>query len=921
MLYFFLIISLRKHSVMKLTSKGSYYIILLLECLLLLIFPMLATAQPQQVAKQGILDLRDWDMNEDQIVTLDGEWEMYWGQLLLPSDFQNADLTKRRYVKLPGLWNKMDLPEKKSAGEGVCTYRLLVHLPDSQTVYGLKLNRIETAYKLWINGELHLERGIVGNSLDNMKPAWMLTEHNFKPGSSKIEIVIQVSNFYHRKGGIAHSIYIGTPDAISSLINRLLGFDVFIIGVLLIMGLHHLGLYWLRRNEKAALYFGFTALLTAFYTMVNGQIIIVKILPMVPWEMVVKTNFITNFLRLLTFGLFLHYTFPKEVKMGTINALKYTMLPLALLTMITPARVYTHTLVVFIIIGVTSMLYMVFGIARAVKHHIEGALHSIIGVAIVFLSVINDVLFDFGIINTMYMVPLGVFFFIFFQSYMISLQSSRAFIQSEKLSNQLLFLDKIKNQFLTSNLYKLDVPLRILADNIHATHAALLLYDLDILIIKTTIDSSGETSQREFPIIVHDDRLLPRPRLCYPIIDKCIEEKKSQVVSSALTQPELRENAYILQNRVQSVVCIPLVDQGTIKGVFYAENKLLPGIFTQETIHLVELLVSQLSTLINNSQIYQELEELNRTLEEKVEQRTAEVFQQKEEIETQRDEIEAKNEILSKAFEEITIKNRDITDSIKYAKRIQESILAPEEEIKQLFNKSFIYFKPRDILSGDFYWMERISEATADKPDNEKIMVAAVDCTGHGVPGALMSIIGYNLINYAVNELGATSPAEILSILEKGIKQKLRQTDRTSVSKDGMDMSLIVYEPFYKRVTYAGAHNPVYLIRAKTQKIEILEPNRFSIGGFSLHKVNKNFREITCEIEPNDMVYMFTDGFADQIGGPNNRKYMYPNFRNLLEKNYTKDIEIQPALLSKALESWKQGLKQIDDILVIGVKF
>lgn len=887
----------------------------------LVLIPLCSHAQNAPLAKEGYIDLGNWDINQTDVLKLDGEWEMYWNQLLTPDDFKNNEPQGKRYIKLPGLWNNMEFEGKNSGGKGYCTYRLKLLLPNKNAVYGLKLNRIETAYKLWINGKLHINMGEVGKSREEMRPAWRPTEHHFMADTSHIEIVIQVSNFYHRKGGIANSIYFGKPDTIASIVNRLLGYDVFIIGVLLIMGLHHLGLYWLRRNERAALYFGLTALLTATYTLVNGQILLVRLLPSVPWELVVKTNFITNYLRLLTFGLFMHYTFPNEVKIRMVKVLIYTMLPLTAFALFTPARVYTNTLLIFIIIGVLSMIYMVVGIGRAVKHHIEGSLHSITGVAIVFICMVNDVLFDFGIINTVYLIPAGIFFFIFFQSYMISLQSSRAYIQSEKLSNQLLFLDKVKNQFLTSNLYKLDVPLRILAENIHATHSALLLYDLDILIIKAASDTSGEMSQREFPIIVPDDRLSPNPRLCYPVIDKCIETKTSQVYSSALSHPEIRENEYILQNRVQSLMCVPIVEQGTLKGVLYAENKLLPGIFTPETVHLVELLVSQLSTLINNSQIYQELEELNRTLEEKVEQRTAEVFQQKEEIETQRDEIEQKNEILSKAFEEITIKNRDITDSIKYAKRIQESILPPVEEINHLFNNSFIYFKPRDILSGDFYWLEKISEATPEKPDNEKIMIAAVDCTGHGVPGALMSIIGYNLLNYAVFELHATSPAEILEILEKGIKQKLRQTDRTSVSKDGMDMALMLYEPYYKRITYAGAHNPLYLIKQNSGKVIVKEPNRFSIGGFSLQKVTKTFQEHVFEVEKGDAVYLFTDGFADQIGGPHARKFMYPNFRLFLEKIHEKQADVQKMELTSQLDSWKEGFKQIDDILIIGIKF
>lgn len=283
-----------------------------------------------------------------------------------------------------------------------------------------------------------------------------------------------------------------------------------------------------------------------------------------------------------------------------------------------------------------------------------------------------------------------------------------------------------------------------------------------------------------------------------------------------------------------------------------------------------------------------------RELEKKVEERTAEVVQQKQEIELQKLKIE--------------ILFNHVTDSIRYAKRIQEAILPPDHIVQKYLPDSFVFYKPKDIVSGDFYWLEKI--------DN-KVIIAAVDCTGHGVPGAFMSIVGYNQLKQAVEKVKELQPSKILDVLSKGVSETLHQNIDGSVAKDGMDVSLCVIDYENKILEFAGAFNPLYLIR--DGELQEIKGNKFPVGIF-MGKEGKNFTNHKISIQPNDMLYIFSDGYADQFGGPRGKKFMLNKFRQLLVDIHTKELRKQKHLLEEALEKWKGSEEQVDDILVLGIK-
>ena len=281
-------------------------------------------------------------------------------------------------------------------------------------------------------------------------------------------------------------------------------------------------------------------------------------------------------------------------------------------------------------------------------------------------------------------------------------------------------------------------------------------------------------------------------------------------------------------------------------------------------------------------------------LESKVIERTEEVVRQKEEIGKQNEKLE--------------VLYKHVTDSIRYAKRLQDAILPPDNYIKQVLPNSFVLFKPKDIVSGDFYWISQ---------KNNKTIFAAIDCTGHGVPGAFMSIVGHNLLKHVLNNTPHVEPASILDEVNKGVAETLHQGIDETSTKDGMDIAMCAIDYDTLELQFAGAFNPLYLLRDGA--LQQIKANKFPIG-FFVDEDKKKFTNHKIQLIKGDCIYIFSDGYADQFGGPNGKKFMVKKFDELAVKICKYPIEEQKAILDKTLEDWKGAHEQVDDILVIGVR-
>lgn len=286
-----------------------------------------------------------------------------------------------------------------------------------------------------------------------------------------------------------------------------------------------------------------------------------------------------------------------------------------------------------------------------------------------------------------------------------------------------------------------------------------------------------------------------------------------------------------------------------------------------------------------NSVIISQFKSREEELTRLVNERTSEVVRQKEIVEE---------------------KNKEILDSIHYAKRLQEAILPHDETVKEYFQHNFILYMPKDIVAGDFYWV---------CPSGNEVLIAAADCTGHGVSGALMSMLGVSLLSQIVIEKITADPSEILNSLHTAVIASLQQSSNNS--NDGMDIALCSFDFKNKKLRYAGANRPLWMVR--NADIEVIAPDKLPIGGLQIER-NSLFTTHDINFDENTSFYLFTDGYADQFGGPSGKKLMTKKLKEVILSIQDLDMNAQKIFLKNYFDSWKDKNEQVDDVLVIGIK-
>ena len=297
------------------------------------------------------------------------------------------------------------------------------------------------------------------------------------------------------------------------------------------------------------------------------------------------------------------------------------------------------------------------------------------------------------------------------------------------------------------------------------------------------------------------------------------------------------------------------------------------------------------------------IEEKNKNLE----QANIDILDKNARLSEQAEEIRAQNDRITIQKDLIEEKNKKITDSIQYASLIQNAVLPSPSVLSESFAEYFLLNLPRDIVSGDLWWYYK---------SNNKVMLAVADCTGHGVPGAILSMLGTTLLNEIANQHPEIKANEFLDLLKHKMVEALVRSDNGSPRHDGMDIAICIFNVEDNTVEIAGANNPVYILR--NGDIEIIKGDKAHIG---LHIKRSNlFSQNTCKIEKGDRFYMFSDGFADQFGGENGNKFMLQNFRNLIISTSNLPLKEQGIALNDAFEKWKGNQEQLDDVLVIGVR-
>ncbi len=363
-----------------------------------------------------------------------------------------------------------------------------------------------------------------------------------------------------------------------------------------------------------------------------------------------------------------------------------------------------------------------------------------------------------------------------------------------------------------------------------------------------------------------------------PSIIKYVLRTNKLIVLDDAFHDKTFTDTYIQTNQTKSIFCQPITHKNKLVAVLYLENNLSTHVFTPKRIETVSILSSQIAVSIENATLYA-------NLEQKVEQRTLQ---------------------LQNAKNELELSHKNITDSILYAKRIQDAVIPKQAAFTELFSNHFVIFKPKDIVSGDFYFVKKLEH---------KIYIAAVDCTGHGVPGAFMSMLGMAFLNELVQKSEIQTSAQVLNELRNYVKQSLQQTGQVLERQDGMDIAFVSIDTQTNTLNFAGAHNPLWMFR-NSQLIEI-KADRMPVG---IYRNEHPFTDHTTEIRPDDMLYLFSDGFYSQFKHDTKETMKINRFKALLTQIHTLDVSEQKQKLEHYLAEWAGHEAQIDDILVLGLR-
>jgi len=416
-------------------------------------------------------------------------------------------------------------------------------------------------------------------------------------------------------------------------------------------------------------------------------------------------------------------------------------------------------------------------------------------------------------------------------------------------------------------------------------------------------------------------------------LQNLLEAQGHEVIDHALSGEEALE---MLKNNDPDLVFMDIILAGAMDGVETTkqinENFSLPVVYLTANTDVITIdrakktapsgfltkpfdeasIRSTIEISVSNYRAAEEIKQANATLKQQSELQEMSINElsvtNKHLIEVTWRERELNNE-LAKAKEEIEKTNYEIRESINYARRIQSAIVPSETEIKEDLPDHFILFKPKDIVSGDFPWHFK---------NKEVVYIAAVDCTGHGVPGAMMSMIGYILMNNIVKGDKIVTPAELLSELHQAIVATLKQDDPDKSISDGMDMAICMIDKHNRKLTFAGAHRPLYFVRAG--ELTQFKGAKYPIGG--IHYKGKNtFENHEMEIQKGDSILIFTDGYQDQFGGPDCLKYGPKRIRTKFSELAGRPMGEIKAFYDKEFDDWIGDEKQVDDVLMIGINF
>jgi len=394
------------------------------------------------IARDGILDLRDWDLASCGVMSLTGDWEFYWNKLLEPSQLTSARREMTGYTGVPASWNGYVVDGRKLSGDGYATYVLTILTKGNGAKLALRMPPASTAYRLYLNGRERAANGKVGTSARDMMPQYMPLVVSFDDDAPEIRLVVQVSNFVHRRGGLWEAPEIGTEPAVRVKTSRLMVFNLASIGSLITMGFYHACLYVLRRKEKSTVYFAHVCFLFGVRAFLVGEIVLTKIWPSFPWGVALKLEYLTSAGILPLALLFCKEMYPQETSMLVARGSEALCAVFFLTVIVVPTRLSSQLMIPYQVVSVALCGYIMHVLVVASLRRREGAIWLASSALFFILTLINDMLYFNEVLKTGSLSPFGLVVVCFAQAYVLSARFSGAMISVEQLSNQLTALNQ-----------------------------------------------------------------------------------------------------------------------------------------------------------------------------------------------------------------------------------------------------------------------------------------------------------------------------------------------------------------------------------------------------------------------------------------------------------------------------------------------
>ncbi len=894
--------------------------------LVFLLFASSCVKVNKTTQQNNTYNFNNQNFDDFNVYSVEGTWDFYWDTLLTPQQISEHVLEPKK-VEIPSLWTKYEINGKHLPSQGYATYHTQIIAPANK-FYSFKFKRIFLACNIYINDSLALKIGKVATTKKNYVANRLTEEFAFFSPKDTIDLTIQVANFSHKKAGLTRNVKFGSPRAIIQYSYSNLLYDMLIIGALTFMMFFYFVLYFQQKSTESYLYFGLFLIVEIISISLDRELIFMKLFPWISWAIASKIFYISLFLRSLMFVIviesFTSQYFSKTVKKVSI----YLTLLLSVFIIFTPMKIYSETLIIMMLFTLLTLFYEIYVTFKASKND-KYILLSFIGLIFIFVTAINDMLFEIGIIKTFFASGFGVFLFTLSQAILLSLKNAKLLNKDDIFSSREEIENKLKKALLTSPSYDVGAGLKAISENVGIETILLFTTSEDNLILHLKVEKNKETTIINEPVDWNKT----------DNIFNTIELKKAKNRHKTITLSDKSSNI-----NHKNLIIQPIYQQEKLIAVFYFENNYYH--LTDTQVSVIKELNSQFNSLINTSLIYFKLKKMNEILENKVKDRTKEVNEQKEELdiknqsldeklqlleeqyaiqneinsellsqieelEIQNNELEIQTKEINKHNEQISKHNEQIKSNIEYASTILNLLSVHEKPEYQPFKDFFHLDIPKDILSGDFYFSKRIENY---------FIFALGDCTGHGVPGSLMNIFSSrNLESIILKEYKQKKEidsSEILNKLRDSIKQSLSTGEEEL--KDGLDIGVCVYDTTTNQLDFSGAYNSLYLFR--DNKLETIKGNRMPIGSY-VKGFEFPFTKKTIKILDNDVIYIHSDGFVDQFNSKNNEKYYTSNFKKLLQKIHRKPLNEQKIILHNEFINWKGSYYQLDDVSVIGVKF